>query len=191
MRCETRDGAESKSTIVKYCDLEDLPMHDKCGGSCCFVHIAHCIAKGINCMEILRYGFLILFLLDPRTAIVSNSSLLRAFMLRLRKPSLLTCKFGMSPQCVLFWCRQTGSIGGLLLTIMIWTIEVAVLCLLIRTAEKYKTKSFQVNFFFLECLMYMLTGDNSTSFSLNPMYRANERAQLILRCEGHKPLSVY
>ena len=86
-------------------------------------------------------------------------------MLRLRKPSL-TCKFGMSPLCVLFWCRQTGLIGGLLLTIMIWTIEVAVLCLLIRTAEKYKTKSFQVNCFFLECLIYMLVRYNLASFSL-------------------------
>ena len=58
MRCKTRDGAESKSAIVKYCDLENLPMHDKCGDSCCFVNIAHCTAKGIDCMEILRYGFL-------------------------------------------------------------------------------------------------------------------------------------
>ncbi|KAG0585867.1 hypothetical protein KC19_2G045600 [Ceratodon purpureus] len=55
----------------------------------------------------------------------------------------LRCKIGMSPQCGLFLCRQNGLIGGLLITIMIWSIEVAVLFLLIRTAEKYKTKSYQ------------------------------------------------
>ena len=32
-----------------------------------------------------------------------------------------------------------------MLTGLIWSIEVAVLCLLIRTANKYRTKSYQVN----------------------------------------------
>lgn len=44
-----------------------------------------------------------------------------------------------------FWvCRQTGVFGGLLYTGIIWLVEVGALLLLIRTAEKYKTKSYQV-----------------------------------------------
>ena len=93
---------------------------------------------------------------------VCNNCLHRACMLSLRKPSP-TCKLGMSPQCVLFWCRQTGLIGGLLVTIVIWSIEVAVLCLLIRTTEKYKTKSYQVNSFFPERSICLFILDNLTS----------------------------
>jgi amino acid permease len=39
--------------------------------------------------------------------------------------------------------RQTGVFGGLFYTGIIWLVEVGALLLLIRTAEKYKTKSYQ------------------------------------------------
>lgn len=45
-----------------------------------------------------------------------------------------------------FWvCRQSGVFGGLFYTGIIWLVEVGALLLLIRTAEKYKTKSYQVS----------------------------------------------
>jgi hypothetical protein len=44
--------------------------------------------------------------------------------------------------------RQTGVFGGLFYTGIIWLVEVGALLLLIRTAEKYKTKSYQVSLAF-------------------------------------------
>lgn len=64
-----------------------------------------------------------------------------------------------------FAFRQTGVVGGLILTITIWSIEVAVLCMLIRAAEKYKTKSYQVSVSLRDAGLLMQTCTHSKLFA--------------------------